>query len=446
MSVAIRVENLGKMYRLGVINRQMLYQEIQSRWARFRGKEDPHAPIHPEGHRHLEGDILWALQDISFEVKEGDVVGIIGANGAGKSTLLKILSKITAPTEGHVYLKGQVASLLEVGTGFHSELTGRENVYLNGTILGMTKRDVDRRYDEIVAFSGVEQFLDTPVKRYSSGMKVRLAFAVAAHLEPEILIIDEVLAVGDAAFRQKCVGKLSDVASEGRTVLFVSHNMVAVENLCERGIVLADGRVKYDGTQVGAIAQYLDQLAAHPESLANRTDRHGTGAIRIMNIEVRNSDGKKLGSVSAGQDVEFCFHFEKRPGASFQGLACRFILKTQFDVAVFCQNNFLSGDMFDDLPDTGTFVCRIPRLPLPEGTYRMDYDLAPKRPRGTTFDRLERAFQIDVIGGDFFGTGKVPKVRDGVCLVEGRWRLEGNSPARGDNLAEEKMVTGSEKA
>jgi lipopolysaccharide transport system ATP-binding protein len=435
MSIAIKVENVGKMYRLGVINRKMLYQDIQSRWARFRGKEDPNAPVGTatEG-LYAENGILWAVKDISFDIEEGSVVGIIGANGAGKSTLLKILSKITAPTEGRVCLKGQVASLLEVGTGFHPELTGRENVYLNGTILGMTKRDVDQRYDEIAAFSGVEEFLETPVKRYSSGMKVRLAFAVAAHLDPEILIIDEVLAVGDAAFRQKCVGKLSDVAKEGRTVLFVSHNMVAVENLCQTGIVLSHGRVQFNGSQIEAIGHYLDSLGPSQGTLASRTDRQGTGAIRIVSIELRNTSGKQIGTVSAGQDVDIYFFFERRSGETFQGLCCRFILKTQFEVAVFVQDNFLTGDEFDDVPQTGAFVCRISRLPLPEGSYRLDYSVSPKRPRDAILDKLDKAMHVDVIGGDFYGNGKLPRLRDGLCLVDASWRIEENSNVLCDSL------------
>ena len=228
MSVAIRAENLGKQYRLGVINRKMFIAELQSRWARWRGRADPHAKIveMQRGDRQkaqTEGGNFWALRDVDFELRPGEVAGFIGPNGSGKSTLLKILSKVTAPTTGRVLMKGQIASLLEVGTGFHPDLTGRENVFLNGAILGMTRAEIARKFDEIVAFAELAAFIDTPVKRYSSGMYVRLAFAVAAHLQPEILIVDEVLAVGDASFQRKCIGKMGEVArSEGRTVLFVS--------------------------------------------------------------------------------------------------------------------------------------------------------------------------------------------------------------------------------
>ena len=242
-NIVIKAENLSKYYRLGVINNGTLFRDIQTWWALKRGKDDPHSKIGQDKYDPTK-EGFWALKDLNFEIHQGDRVGIIGKNGAGKSTLLKILSRITAPTEGSVKIKGRVASLLEVGTGFHGELTGRENIYLNGAILGMKRREVTRKMDEIIAFSEIEHHIDTPVKRYSSGMYVRLAFAVAAHLESEILIADEVLAVGDAAFQKKALGKMNDLATgEGRTVLFVSHNMGQVKNLCSKGLVLEKGRV-----------------------------------------------------------------------------------------------------------------------------------------------------------------------------------------------------------
>ena len=257
MTTAISIQNVSKAYRLGVIGHGTLREDLQSWWAKVRGKEDPNKIIGSK--EAIEGDTLWALRDVSFDVEQGSVWGIIGTNGAGKSTLLKILSRVTAPTSGQIKVRGRVASLLEVGTGFHPELTGRENIFLNGAILGMTKAEVRKKFDEIVACSEIEQFIDTPVKRYSSGMYVRLAFAVAAHLDPEILVVDEVLAVGDAAFQKKCLGKMGAVAKEGRTVLFVSHNMGAVRNLCQRGIVLRSGREAYQGTANDAVDFYLSQ-------------------------------------------------------------------------------------------------------------------------------------------------------------------------------------------
>lgn len=257
--IVIRVENLTKEYRLGVINHGTLQQDIQSWWARLRGKEDPNSLISSGQHSSLlnGNPHMLALNDVSFDVKEGEILGIVGRNGAGKSTLLKILSRVTSQTKGTIKIKGKVASLLEVGTGFHSELTGRENIYLNGAILGMTKKEINSKFDEIVAFAEIEKFIDTPVKRYSSGMYVRLAFAVAAHLEPEILIVDEVLAVGDVAFQKKCLGKMGEVAKGGRTVLFVSHNMGAVNQLCTRAVLLKNGQNVLIGEVDQVVRSYL---------------------------------------------------------------------------------------------------------------------------------------------------------------------------------------------
>ena len=258
----IKVENLTKFYQLGLINHGTLAKDLQGWWAKLRGKEDPnsHISLTNSQNNDQSTDFIYALKDVSFDVKQGEVLGIIGANGAGKSTLLKILSRVTSPTSGCIKIKGRIGSLLEVGTGFHPELTGRENIYLNGAILGMRKHEIDRKLDEIIDFSGVEKFIDTPVKRYSSGMYVRLAFAVAAHLDPEILVVDEVLAVGDADFQKKCLGKMGDVSKkEGRTVLFVSHNMNAVLHLCKRGVVLNNGIVKFDGKVEEAVDNYLEK-------------------------------------------------------------------------------------------------------------------------------------------------------------------------------------------
>ncbi len=282
----IRVENLGKLYRIGSPRRRQdtlrdsIADFLRSPLRYLRSVGPPGAKAQP--------DQIWALKDVCFEVKRGEVVGIIGRNGAGKTTLLKILSRITEPTEGYAEIRGRVGSLLEVGTGFHPELTGRENIYLNGAIIGMKKAEIDRKFDEIVAFAEIEKFLDTPVKRYSSGMYVRLAFAVAAHLEPEILLVDEVLAVGDAAFQKKCLGKMGDVAKEGRTVLFVSHNMAAVQNLCRRSLLLNDGQVVLDGSTDRVVMKYLSWIQSRTSApLSNRKDREGNGALRFKRIYAR---------------------------------------------------------------------------------------------------------------------------------------------------------------
>ena len=258
--VVIKAENISKQYRLGLVGTGTVKDDLKRWWYNLRGKEDPFLKIGEANDRSSKGesDYVWSLRDINFEINQGDSVGIIGRNGAGKSTLLKILSQVTQPTTGKIYTKGRIASLLEVGTGFHPEMTGRENIYLNGAILGMRKNEITRKFDEIVAFSGVERYIDTPVKRYSSGMYVRLAFAVAAHLESEILIVDEVLAVGDAEFQKKCLGKMNDVSKgEGRTVLFVSHNMAAVKSLCNKGVLLENGKLTYSGNSDVCINNYL---------------------------------------------------------------------------------------------------------------------------------------------------------------------------------------------
>jgi lipopolysaccharide transport system ATP-binding protein len=263
MSTVIKVEGLSKQYRLGNVGTGSLFHDVNRTWYRIRGLEDPYLKIGDENDRTVKGttDYVWALKDINFEVKHGEVLGIIGNNGAGKSTLLKILSRTTSPTTGQVKIKGRVASLLEVGTGFHPELTGRENIFLNGAILGMTKSEIKRKFDEIAEFSGVEKYIDTPVKRYSSGMYVRLAFGVAAHMEPEILIVDEVLAVGDAEFQKKALGKMKDVSGkEGRTVLFVSHNMASIVTLCNTGLVLANGKSILNDTAVNCVSYYQSDL------------------------------------------------------------------------------------------------------------------------------------------------------------------------------------------
>ena len=262
MSTVISVENLSKSYRLGMIGGGTLREDLSRWWARMRRQPDPTHIIGEEHHARHVGEDFWALQDVSFEVKAGEILGIIGRNGAGKSTLLKILSRVTGPTSGQIKIKGRIASLLEVGTGFHPELTGRENVFLNGTILGMSKAEIRRKFDEIVAFSEIDEFIDTPVKRYSSGMYVRLAFAVAAHLEPEILIVDEVLAVGDADFQKKCLGKMGEVSQAGRTVLFVSHNMLAVQKLCSSGVLLENGSIKSAGPIDQILADYASKGAS----------------------------------------------------------------------------------------------------------------------------------------------------------------------------------------
>ena len=316
--IAIRVESLGKQYRLGEIGTGSLSHDL-SRWlARMRGKEDPFAKIGEANDRTTKGssEYVWALRDVNFDVKKGEVLGIIGRNGAGKSTLLKILSKVTAPTTGNIKIKGRIASLLEVGTGFHPDLTGRENVYLNGAILGMSKAEINRKFDEIVDFSGVERYIDTPVKRYSSGMYVRLAFAVAAFLEPEILIVDEVLAVGDAEFQKKCLGRMKDVSTnDGRTVLFVSHSMEAVKNICTAGVLMRNGELVYSGTASNAVDYYIANfLSFNSETLAIITDKYRNydllRAIEYTCVEITNPVENNLYAIT--DDIELLVKFTSK--------------------------------------------------------------------------------------------------------------------------------------
>lgn len=290
--IILKAEHISKQYRLGTVGTGTISHDLNRWWHKMRGKEDPYLKVGDINDRSSKGtsDYVWALHDISFEVERGEVLGVIGKNGAGKSTLLKILSRVTAPTTGIIKTKGRIASLLEVGTGFHPEMTGRENIYLNGSILGMTKKEISSKLDEIIAFSGCERYIDTPVKRYSSGMTVRLAFAVAAHLEPEILVVDEVLAVGDAEFQKKAIGKMQDISKgEGRTVLFVSHNMAAVKSLCTKGIVMEHGRVVFQGNIDDCIDEYLKE--SNSSASKKWEDNYpGSDFIRLHKAEVLNSN------------------------------------------------------------------------------------------------------------------------------------------------------------
>jgi lipopolysaccharide transport system ATP-binding protein len=345
----IKVENLSKQYRLGSIGTGTLRSDLQRWWCNMVGKEDPTLKIgqenklqNQEPRTKNQNDYVWALRDINFEVKQGEVLGIIGKNGAGKSTLLKILSEVTAPSIGRVKTKGRIASLLEVGTGFHPDLTGRENIFLNGAILGMTKVEIRSKFDEIVDFAGVAKYIDTPVKRYSSGMYVRLAFAVAAHLEPEILIIDEVLAVGDAEFQKKAIGKMQDVsAKDGRTVLFVSHNMAAIKNLCKTGILLQNGKIHFQGTQTDVINKYLSlsQAKASYQATGNLNQWLGNANIRIKSFTVKPKLGDSL-TISSGVVFQMEFYNHKKN----INLDTTFELSTFDEIVVFHHGKIITSE------------------------------------------------------------------------------------------------------
>ena len=357
----LKVENIYKQYELGQVSTGTMAHDF-NRWLhKIRGKEDPYHKITERNTRDEKGGskFVWALDDISFDVHQGDVVGIIGRNGAGKSTLLKILSKVTSPTKGNIKIKGRIASLLEVGTGFHPDLSGRENIFLNGAILGMTRKEIHAKFDEIVAFSGVDKYIDTPVKRYSSGMYVRLAFSVAAHLEPEILIVDEVLAVGDAEFQRKCLGKMKEVSQQGRTVIFVSHNLVAVKSLCTKGIVMDQGKLVFSGSADEAVESYMNTNASKvkPSTVfSSPDDAIGNEFIKIKSITVQP---EKLFITDAIQ-LDF----------SFWNFTDELKFNVSFDVIdVFGEVVFGSGNEFSSINNVGSASCLIPSNLMNDGIY-----------------------------------------------------------------------------
>ncbi|MDR3637788.1 MAG: ABC transporter ATP-binding protein [Isosphaeraceae bacterium] len=366
-------------------------------------------------------DVFWALRDVSFDVYKGEVVGLVGHNGAGKSTLLKILSRITAPTLGEADLNGRVGCLLEVGTGFHPELSGRENIYLNGTILGMTRRQIARRFDEIVEFSGVERFLDTPVKRYSSGMSVRLAFAVAAHLDSEILIVDEVLAVGDAEFQRRCLGKMQGVAQSGRTVLFVSHNLATVQSLCTRALVLADGRCIFDGAVCEAVGVYLAgmQVASARVELSAVSPRGGSGVARFTGLAFQDESGEPTSIVAMGRALNLALRFTCSEAVSH----------INFVVGVVDQSGQpifrVQANEVGDLPSCrrgGEVQCRIPEVMLVPGVYYVT--LGMNQANGDLLDHLSHVASFHVVEADVFGTGRFPDRMTGAVFARSEWSFD----------------------
>jgi lipopolysaccharide transport system ATP-binding protein len=410
--IAIKVETLGKSYLIGhnatQAERYTALRDVIARNARNLARKTRDMVA---GRAIIQGDEVeefWALKDVSFEIKQGESVGIIGRNGAGKSTLLKILSRITEPTKGKIKITGRVASLLEVGTGFHPELTGRENIFLNGAILGMTRAEINRKFDEIVAFAEVEKFLDTPVKRFSSGMYVRLAFAVAAHLEPEILVVDEVLAVGDAAFQKKSLGKMGEVAKEGRTVLFVSHNMAAVSRLCSSAIFFDCGAVRAIGPTRETVQAYLSEVNSRAGiALINRIDRKGSGKIRFLSIKVHDRDGREVNSVQCGQEIDLSIKLEQRKG--FEG--CKNVsiaigVDNSEGLRVWHISNETSGKIFSILNTESSYIkIKIPKLPLVPGIYSLTLFISEN---GDIHDWIGNAATLNVEAGDFFGTGRLP--------------------------------------
>ncbi|WP_333808732.1 ABC transporter ATP-binding protein [Flavobacterium sp.] len=409
--IILKAENISKQYRLGTVGTGTLSHDLNRWWHAIRGKEDPYLKVGETNDRSSKGnsDYVWALQDINFEVNRGEVLGIIGKNGAGKSTLLKILSKVTAPTTGVIKSRGRIASLLEVGTGFNPELTGRENIYLNGAILGMTKKEITSKLDEIVAFSGCERYIDTPTKRYSSGMTVRLAFAVAAFLEPEILVVDEVLAVGDAEFQKKAIGKMQDISkSEGRTVLFVSHNMAAVRSLCTRGMLIENGKTVFFGDIDETINLYLKSSIFSFNSNNYIEFEKKEVPIQIAKFEVSslNLKGERSNSsgVLMGNILEFSiFVLAKQV---YNNLKASIIISTASGTRIAAIRSHEITDFVFDSKGDFVFKATASDLKLMPGDYVVTIALAENN---TTIDIKEECLGFTVVPNDVYGTGRIPK-------------------------------------
>jgi len=424
--ITIKVRDIGKEYRIGETNEFQTMREnitrlvsggVKKLVSGIGGKRGGNGHAAKKASRD---NIFWSLKDVSFNVCQGEIIGIIGRNGAGKSTLLKIITGITEPTEGRIDIYGRIASLLEVGTGFHLELTGRENIYLNGAILGMKKSEIDRKFDEILEFSEVEQFIDTPVKYYSSGMRVRLGFSVAAHLEPEILLIDEVLAVGDAAFQKKCLGKLNNVAtSEGRTVLFVSHDMTAILSLCQRAIMLEQGRVIAEGHTDDIVEKYLQSMSSTYEiPLDQRTDHAGDESVTIVSLKVENAEAGTPIKPSSRINIKFDYVSDKPIKYPRMIVKIR-DFRTRVNLARL--DSEIQLGLPETLPPRGTITCSTGELLLTPGRCVIDVELK----RGmVTADRIEHAGYFDIETENVYGTGKIPTRDESVSLLKYEWQAE----------------------
>lgn len=430
MSIAIKIENLSKQYRLGLVSTRTLSHDLNRWWqTSILGREDPYLKVGEVNNREVKGrsEYIWALKDINLEIEEGEILGIIGKNGAGKSTLLKILSKVTSPTTGIIKARGRIASLLEVGTGFHQEMTGRENIYMNGAIMGMTKREITRKLDEIVSFAGVERYLDTPVKRYSSGMTVRLGFSVAAHLDPEILVVDEVLAVGDAEFQKKAIGKMQEVSQScGRTVLFVSHNMASILNLCNSCIILSNGMVNNSGKPSEVVNLYLKTTANEGLSreygvfdLNNRKNPVGSELI-IRKVCLKDANGQLTEKFSIGEGMLIEINvmgFSKYPNALI-GV----IFKSPEGQWITSLNTgMIKPKMRGERSTYEKIILKIPKILLTENTYTLDISVAIQGV--SRLDYIDNLINIDIVDANFYGEGyKVNKYFGTFCL-EGDWEF-----------------------
>lgn len=421
MRKVLSIKKLSKTYRIGEVGTGTLSHDLNRWWARIRGKSDPNSIVGVENDREsaITSSFVNVINEVSFDVNEGEVVGIIGRNGAGKSTLLKLISRITSPTDGEIKVKGRIASLLEVGTGMHPEMTARENIHLNGSLLGMVKEEIDDKIEGIVEFAGCKMYMDTPVKRFSSGMRVRLGFAVAAFLEPEILIVDEVLAVGDAEFQKKAIGKMKEVSSHGkRTVLFVSHNMASIKNLCTKVIIIEKGRLYFSGDVSEGINQYMNlNKQSSSTNISDRTDRDGGQNFRFSDIQIDSEDSTNVDTVFSGQDVTFKLFYEAK--ASYTNIVARLQIIGGSGEVVSTMNNFHCGEPFKKIEKKGCITCTVKDLPLHEGEYSINLSCLKDL---KVIDALECAITFNVEDGDFFGTGRKIELREGV-LIKNEWRL-----------------------
>ncbi|WP_405199465.1 ABC transporter ATP-binding protein [Christiangramia sp. LLG6405-1] len=420
MSVILKAENISKQYRLGTVGTGSLQHDINRWWHSLRGKEDPYLKVGGVNDRSAKAteDYVWALQDINFEVKQGEVLGIIGKNGAGKSTLLKILSRVTAPTTGSIKTKGRIASLLEVGTGFHGELTGRENIFMNGAVLGMSKAEIKAKLDEIIAFSGCEKYIDTPVKRYSSGMTVRLGFAVAAHLEPEILVVDEVLAVGDAEFQKKAIGKMQDLSTgEGRTVLFVSHNLASIKNLCSRGILIKNGSLSIDGEIDRVIGSYLESNQKLQDFIdLAEVDRKGTGEVKLRSVSVYGAKTQLLPKSGGPLNIEL------KLDNTCQYLAQDIVIEFRIDDNIGQRLIWGSTNMAEKIQNEtlNNLTIRMEKCILNRGNYLVTIHI---RAKGVVSDWVQNAFSFNVEAGLFYRTGIEVPVNQSKILANFQYKF-----------------------
>ncbi len=420
--IAISVENLSKQYNISVGTdrgrtfREALVDKILMPLRRLRNTF-----THDTSGLDTESGLIWALKDISFQVKKGEILGVIGRNGAGKTTLLKILSRITEPTEGEARITGRVGSLLEVGAGFHSELTGRENIYLSGAILGMKKAEIEKKFDDMVAFAEIGKFLNTPVKRYSSGMYMRLAFAVAVHLDPEILLVDEVLAVGDSIFQTKCLAKMSSITKQGRTVLFVSHNMGAMGSICQRGLVLDQGSIIFQGPIQESIQFYERKVLQKRfvnKPIAERKDRSGTGDVKLVDFHIENENGEKIEKIHNGNTVKLIFSYRTRREQGAKNVDLNIVVDRETGESVFQLGTRFTGQRFKHLPHKGYIVCTIKRFPLVPGKYKLNLYLESEM---NPSDYIIPLTSLDVVDGDFYNSGYQVFENESKILVDGKW-------------------------